>query len=395
MKQVALVSVVLGLFVGGWGQIPLVQDLAWDCIRPVYIGAGDLNGDGWDDIALACHSCNTILVGLNPRSSTCPPPCPVTWPTPKTFPLGDSPVALSWGLFFNEKIEAYEIKVVVITQYLPAWASFKVTQPSPPKLTPLPLVTATHLTLGDFDADGVLDVAVLDSLSLKIIFPDSNLSPIDLSRYAQICHVAFLTAGDFDRDGDLDLVVASNNSLLFFENTCLGKFAFKTAVVLGHMLRSIALLDIDDDGKLDLAVVDPAFSAVSLVRNDGCWKFSTAQRIKLDGGPVFVVAADFNRDGKTDLAVAEYEANCVTMLRNTGKLFAVDRGIAVGKNPISLAVGDFDRNGILDLAVALFGGGPSGTGPAVQVIYNPMCTPDDCTGTPPCCQPGGVETPCR
>lgn len=391
MKCLALGSLVVGLVFGGLGQVPTVQDLKWDCVRPVYIVAGDLNGDGWDDLAVACHSCNTIMVGLNPKSATCPAPCPVAWPAPKVFSLADSPTALAWGLFFSK--DAYEIKIVTITQYQPAWASFKVTDPTTVKLSPLTTVTGTHLTLGDFDADGVLDVAVLDSLGLKIVFPASKIAPIDLSGLAQICHVAFLTTADFDRDGDLDLVVASNNSLLFFENTCLGKFAFKTSVVLGHMLRGIAILDADDDGKPDLAVVDPAFAALTLVRNAGCWKFEVAQRVKLDGEPVSVVAADFDRDGKTDIAVAEYGADCVTVLRNIGGRLALDRSLKMGKNPISLAVGDFDRNGILDLAVALFGGGPSGTGPAVQIVYNPMCTADDCTGKPPCCQPGPAPGP--
>lgn len=388
MKKSVLALLTIGLGALVLAQVPVVQDLNWDCVRPVYIVAGDLNGDGWDDIAVACHSCNTIHVGLNPKATACPAPCPVAWPAPKKFSLGDSPTVLGSGLFYDKAKDAYEIKLVTATQYLPAWATFKVSDVTPPKLAPLSTVTATHLTLGDFDGDGVLDVAVLDSLGLKIVFPGSRIAPIDLTGLAQICHVAFLAPGDFDRDGDLDLVVASNNSLLFFENACLGKFAFKTSVVLGHMLRGIAILDYDQDGKPDLAIVDPAFSALTVVRNAGCWKFEVAQRVKLDGQPVFVVAADFDRDGKIDLAVAEYEANCVTILRNTGKTFAVDRNISVGRNPISLAVGDFDRNGILDLAVALYGGGPSGTGPAVQVIYNPLCAPDDCSGKAPCCQPG-------
>ncbi|MCS7240961.1 MAG: hypothetical protein NZ651_06945, partial [Candidatus Bipolaricaulota bacterium] len=190
MKRIVLGTLVLTLAVLGLGQMPYVQDLNWDCIRPVYIVAGDLNGDGWDDIAVACHSCNTIHVGLNPKSAVCPAPCPVAWAAPKIFSLTDSPTVLAWGLFFVKEKDAYEIRLVTATQYLPAWTSFKVTDITPPKLSSLPTVTATHLTLGDFDADGVLDVAVLDSLGLKIVFPASKIAPIDLSGLAQICHVA-------------------------------------------------------------------------------------------------------------------------------------------------------------------------------------------------------------
>jgi hypothetical protein len=120
-----------------------------------------------------------------------------------------------------------------------------------------------------------------------------------------------------------------------------------------------------------------------------------AQRIKLDGEPVFIVPADFNRDGKVDLAVAEYSGDRVTLLVNLGGKFGVERMIPVGKDPISLALGDFDRNGIPDLAVALFGGGPAGSGPAVQILYNPMCATDDCTKKAPGCGTGTPSTPCK
>ncbi len=395
MKRIAVLGLLAAVGLGAFAQVPLIQDLKWDCVRPVYIIAGDFNADGWDDLAVACHSCNTILAGLNPGSATCPAPCPVAWPAPKAFTLPDSPVALAWGLVYDRTKDAYEIRIFTATQYLPGWTSFKVADPASLKLTTLPTVTATHITLADFNGDGILDLAVLDSLGLKVYFPTAKIDPIDLSPFAQICHVAFIAPGDFDRDGDVDLVVASNNSLLFFENECLGKFKFKTSIVLGHMLRGIAIADFDDDGKPDLGIVDPAFSAFTYVHNDGCWRFSVAQRIKLDGEPVFVVSADFNRDGKTDLAVAEYSGDRVTLLVNLGGKFGVERMIPVGKNPISLAVGDFDRNGIPDLAVALFGGGPAGTGPAVQIIYNPMCATDDCTKKAPCCETGTPAGPCK
>ncbi len=388
MKRIVWVG-LLALATGMWalGQVPTVQDLDWACVKPVYIIAGDLNGDGWDDILVACHSCNGLQFGANPGTAVCPAEC-TKWPGPKTWTLADAPTALAWGLF-GKSVGPYEKRVVVVTQYTPAWATFRVTD-ADIRLTSLDAVTLSHLIVGDFDGDGGLDGAVLDPLGLKILFPTGGILPISLAGLIPCCgQPAFLGAADFDRDGDLDIVVAAATSLLFFENQCRAKFVHRVTVPAGMALRSLTIADFDGDAKPDIAVTDPAFSAVAIVQNQGCWNFAVTSRLKLDGLPVFIVAFDANRDGRVDLAVAEFEENWVSILVNLGGgKFKVDRSIPVGKNPIGLAVGDFDRNGISDLAVALYGGGPTGTGPAVQVIYNPLCTNDDCTGKPPCCVAG-------
>ena len=376
----------------GWSAVaavPMVQDLDWDCVKPVYVIAGDFDGDGWDDVALACHSCDMILVGLNPGNA----PCPVPWPSPKVFPLADSPVALAWGLF-GSGVGPYHKEIVGVTQYTPSWTQFKVTDSSA-SLEKLPLVTAVHVTIGDFDGNGGLDVAVLDPLGLSVAFPSGGIAAIDLGAIASPGEPAFIAQGDFDRDGDLDLVISSGTSLLFFENDRTGGFAFKEAVPVGLSLRAIAVADFDNDGDADLATVDPKFGALAILRNDGCWKFTITARIKMDKGPVFVIPFDCDRDGDIDLAVAEFEGNCVSIATNNGRgSFTIERTLAVGNEPIGLAVGDFDRNAIPDLIVALHGGGPAGQGPAAQVIYNPCCAIDDCTKQAPCCDEGATPPSC-
>jgi len=386
MKQMWFLAVVL-VAVGALGQVPVVQDLAWDCVKPAYVIVGDFNGDGWDDFAVACHSCNRVLVGLNPRATECRKPCPVGWPAPRVFTLADAPTALAWGLF-GSGVGPYEKRIVAVTQYTPAWTSFRVTDTAA-HLSALPLITAIHAIVGDFNGDGGLDVAVLDPVGLTIHFPVGGIRPISLKGPLTASQPTFLATADFDRDGDLDLVVASGTSLHFYENTCGGAFTHKLAFPVGVSLRGIAIADFDNDGRVDLATVDPAFGALVAIRNLGCWSFEATSRVKLNQGPVFVVPVDADRDGRVDFAVAEYSGNFVTIVRNLGAgRFGLERSIPVGRNPISIAVGDFDQNGIPDLVVALNGGGPDGVGPALQVIYNPLCTEDDCLDCAPCCNPG-------
>lgn len=370
--------------VGAVAQGGVIQDLAWDCVKPAYVIAGDFNGDGVDDFAVACFSCSKVFIGLNPARKECQGPCPVPWPAPRTLALGDAPNALAWGLF-GSGVGPYEKRIVAITQYTPAWASFRVTD-TRASLTTLPLITAVHVITGDFNGDGALDVAVLDAVSLTIRFPMGEIAAISLKGHATASQPAFLATADFDRDGDLDLVVASDHDLHFFENTCSGAFVHKLAFRVAVSLRSIAITDFDNDGRVDLAVVDPAFGALIAIRNMGCWSFEATDRVKLDQEPVFVIPVDLNRDGRTDFAVAQYGGDVVSLVLNQGAgKFRLERSIPVGRDPISIAAGDFNRDGIPDLVVALHGGGPNGIGPAIQVIYNPLCTPDDCLDRAPCC----------
>lgn len=388
MRYILLCSL---LFAGqlAWAGSSLIQDLAWDCIRPVYVIAGDFDGNGWDDIAVACHSCDAVLLGLNPGDND----CPVLWGSPKELKLTDSPTALDWGLF-GKGIGPYHKKIVVATQYKPAWGMFSAEDKSV-NLKSRDLVTISHLTTGDFNGDGSLDVALLDPLGLKLDFPTGAIAAIDLSPYSEPGQPSFVNKGDFDRDADLDLVISSGTSLLFFENDGTGNFSFKEAIPVGLSLRATAVADFDDDGDVDLATVDPKFGALAILHNEGCWKFVVTARIKMDKNPVFVIPFDCDRDGDIDLAVAEFAGNCISIATNVDKgSFTIARVMGVGNNPTVLAVGDFDRNGIPDLVVAFYGGGPAGQGPAAQIVYNPCCAIDDCTNVAPCCEEGMAPAPC-
>ncbi len=89
----AVIVVALVWGASAWAVAPPIGDLDWECVRPVYVIAGDFDGDGWDDIALACHSCDTVLLGLNPNKKECPVPWvtqrSISSPTPPWPLIGD------------------------------------------------------------------------------------------------------------------------------------------------------------------------------------------------------------------------------------------------------------------------------------------------------------------
>ena len=434
---VLVLAIGLGMAIAA-GQS--IQTLKLDAVQPVYLISADFNRDGFPDLAVACHSSNNVILFENTRSLSASFKEKVQWV------LEDSPVALAVGSFMDPVCSppaptcfpytsAFP-NLVAVTQYQPGVVRFtpveakapflKLVSGGPLKVNPLPYTTLTHLALADFNNDGAIDIAVLDGISMKVgiyvgdrvgLRPAAPAQGSISSAPALIIELKgedanFLGASDFDRDGLLDLAIAVDGYIRFFRNESTAtelKFTLAGEAKLGKKIKSFAIADFNRDGYPDLAVVDPGFSALTIVFNRGCWKFERGQRLKFDAGPVFVIVADFDRNGLPDLAVAEKGGNRVTIVINElaelekitrsdpcthtvtppelvdVQNFRILKVIEVGKAPVALVADDFDLNGITDLAVALYEDN------AVQIIYNPVLCPD-CSGNISCSKPSGGGT---
>ena len=121
----------------------------------------------------------------------------------------------------------------------------------------------------------------------------------------------------------------------------------------GASPSSVAIGDLNNDGKPDLAVANADSGSVSVLLGSGAGSFGAVKSFPVGTGPSSVAIGDLNNSGGADLAVTNYDSNNVSVLLGDGTgSFGAASNFATGIGPQSVAIEDFDGNGRLDLAVA-------------------------------------------
>lgn len=221
--------------------------------------------------------------------------------------------------------------------------------------------------------------------------------------------------GDFDEDGIVDLAVCAQGSALTFTGKGDGVFSagpmLPSAFAGDHSFGGAgAVADVNGDLHLDIVLADNCAdcSTVQVFLGDGKGGFakpivSRTDGVLGDGGlsdggpatrPFFILARDLDGDGKVDLAVTEFGRGRVSILRGQGDgTFLPIAAPAVGALPSIIAEGDLNGDGLMDLVVTspgemlginsvtlLFGDG-KGHFPRVASACGAMA-PDCAGGTP-------------
>jgi fibronectin type 3 domain-containing protein len=254
------------------------------------------------------------------------------------------------------------------------------------------------LAIGDADGDGKPDLIVANSVSNTVsvfrntsasgfISTNSFAAKVDFTAGAAPVSVAI---GDVDGDGKPDFVIVNTNSntVSVFRNTSgsgsisTSSFAAKVEFTTGATPRSIAIGDVDGDGKPDLVVANTIGNSVSVFRNTSISGSITASSFasKVDftvgASPQLVAIGDIDGDGKPDLVSANYNSSTVSILRNMSTSGSISVSslaskveLGTGTNPYSVAIGDIDGDGKPDVVVTNWGTS------TVSVLRNTVAPP--------------------
>jgi flagellin len=119
-----------------------------------------------------------------------------------------------------------------------------------------------------------------------------------------------LASADMDNDGDLDLVsvdiYTSNSQVRVALNNGAGVFTVSaTTYSVGSFTRDIEVMDLNDDGRMDIVTLNSSSLSILLGTGSGNFTFGTTRSINLDG--MDLAMGDLNGDGALDLAAGDFD----------------------------------------------------------------------------------------
>lgn len=236
-----------------------------------------------------------------------------------------------------------------------------------------------RLLVGDFDGDGIPDLATTPDLMAPEAYPKVdgvNVLLMDglggVKSAGDLLggeYLTGMTAADFNKDGKLDLATSEGFGSLgapvglcqsvaprvpVLTGNGANVFTLQGCLTVGERPGGVASGDFNGDGNPDLAVVNSSrYSSGAVSRNahillgQGNGDFTAQAPFLADHGDD-VITTDFNGDAKLDLAIAGESG--VQLYRGNGDgSFALHLTLP-GMHAFRLAAGDLNGDGVPDFA---------------------------------------------
>ena len=224
-----------------------------------------------------------------------------------------------------------------------------------------------RINVGDFNDDNMLDIAAVNMGTHEIVV----LFGLGDGRFVlgKPHSTGFrsapqgLTIGDFNNDSRLDIAVANsalNNIGVFLQN---GTEPFGSITIagigVGSQPHSVAIGDIDSDGSLEIVVANFGTGNVATLEvwQHGLFEVTAQYSTGSDSSPYSVALVDVNNDTHLDILVTNSGTDNIKILLGDGNgTFVYGETYPTGtrSRPYMLTVADFNNDHILDITLVNF-----------------------------------------
>jgi hypothetical protein len=317
------------------------------------LALGDFDGDGVLDLVVASYNTNSVRVLFGDGTGR--------FQNPKLIAVGRRPVSV-----IATDINGDGISDIVAGNRDTTNLSVLISSGDGEFIASRDMNSGTRpegMVTADFNRDGRPDLAVVNtgSNNVSVFLGDGQGGFQPRRDFAVGGEPRFITFGDFDRDNNVDLAIANFHShtitLLFGDGQ--GGFGRRRDLSNFGQFNPTGLVAINLDETtptiLDLVVPNFSTNTISLFFGDGQGNFAAPQNLSINGGqgPCSVAVQDVNRDGRPDILVLNRNSNNLSVFINNGQHRFTQRptNVTVGQFPVSLAAAHIAGGSDWDLVV--------------------------------------------
>jgi predicted nucleotidyltransferase len=348
----------LGIFIGyGDGTFAIMIPYSTGSLSgPTSVVVGDFNKDGRLDLAVANSGTDNIGVLFGNGNGT--------FSSPKLYSTGSGsePFRLATGDFNNDNQldiaianyggNSFSVLLGFVNGTFFSPLNYFIADGS------LPL----SIAVGDFNSDSRLDIIVsnygIDNVGVFLGYISESFLNTPSYSTGPSSRPVSIAVGDFDNDTRLNVVVANNgtNNIMILFGSGYGTFISNKSYSTGNGSYpcAVAVGDFNNDSRLDIVVANSGRSNVGIFLGNGTGTFSnqTTYSTGPDSQPYSVAVLDFDNDTRLDIAVANYRSNNMVVLFGDGNgTFTNESTFNTGfdSHPFALVVGDVNNDNVTDV----------------------------------------------